>query len=237
MQAFAELVALAVASAQAREELEASRLRIVEASDTERRRLERNLHDGAQQRLVAMAVGLRLAQAKLRSSPDDAEKLLRTLSEELGEALTELRELAQGIHPAVLSERGLGPALEVLAARGPLVVDLVADLPERLPEPVETAAYYIVSEALANVVKHAGACSSAVRVEREDGQLLVEIADDGAGGADAERGSGLRGLRDRVEALDGELSVESPSGRGTVVRAALPVRVEDSAAAVRTGRR
>jgi signal transduction histidine kinase len=235
MQAFAELVALAVASAQAREELEASRLRIVEASDTERRRLERNLHDGAQQRLVAMSVGLRLAQAKLRSSPDDAETLLGTLSQELGEALTELRELAQGIHPAVLTERGLGPALEVLAARAPLVVDLVVDLPERLPEPVETAAYYIVSEALANVVKHAGACSSAVRVEREDGQLLVEIADDGAGGADAERGSGLRGLRDRVETLDGELWLESPPGRGTFVRAALPVPEASSATVARTG--
>jgi signal transduction histidine kinase len=227
MQAFAELVALAVSSAQAREELGASRLRLVEASDTERRRLERNLHDGAQQRLVAMAVGLRLAEAKLRSSPDDAEKLLKSLSQELGEALTELRELAQGIHPAVLTDRGLGPALEVLAARAPLVVDLVADLPERLPEPVETAAYYVVSEALANVVKHADASSAVVRIEREYGQLLVEIADDGAGGAHAEQGSGLRGLRDRVETLDGKLSVESPPGRGTVVRAAFPVQAAD----------
>ena len=235
MQAFAELVALAVASAQARQELEASRLRIVEASDTERRRLERNLHDGAQQRLVAMSVGLRLAHAKLRASPDDAEKLLATLSQELGEALTELRELAQGIHPAVLAERGLGPALEVLAARAPLVVELVVDLPERLPEPVETAAYYTVSEALANVVKHADACSAAVRVECEDGQLFVEIADDGAGGADADRGSGLRGLRDRVEALDGELLVDSPPGRGTVVRAALPVPVANFASVAHTG--
>jgi signal transduction histidine kinase len=224
LQAFAELVGLAVASAQAREELEASRLRIVEASDTERRRLERNLHDGAQQRLVAVSVGLRLARAKLRVAPDDAEDVLQTLSEELGEALTELRELAQGIHPAVLTERGLGPALEVLAARAPLAVELGVDLPERLPEPVETAAYYTVSEALANVVKHADACSAVVRVECEDGQIVVEIADDGAGGADAERGSGLRGLRDRVETLDGELLVESPPGRGTLVRAELPVR-------------
>jgi signal transduction histidine kinase len=124
----------------------------------------------------------------------------------------------------VLTERGLGPALEVLAARAPLVVELGVDLPERLPEPVETAAYYTVSEALANVAKHADARLAAVRIECAGGQIVVEIADDGAGGADAERGSGLRGLRDRVETLGGELVVESPPGRGTVVRAELPVR-------------
>jgi signal transduction histidine kinase len=231
LQAFAELVGLAVASADARDELAASRLRIVEASDTERRRLERNLHDGAQQRLVSLSVGLRLAQARLRASPDDAETLLETASEELGEALTELRELAQGLHPAVLTERGLAPALEVLAARAPLDVELGVDLAERLPEHVETAAYYTVSEALANVVKHADACSAAVRVAGGGGQIVVEIADDGAGGADAERGSGLRGLRDRVETLDGELLIDSPPGRGTVVRAELPVRSGNLAAA------
>ena len=224
LQAFAELVGLAIASADARDELAASRLRIVEASDTERRRLERNLHDGAQQRLVSLAVGLGLVQARLRVSPDDAEALLERLCEELSEALTELRELAQGLHPAVLTERGLGPALEVLAARAPLDVELGVDLAERLPEPVETAAYYTVSEALANVVKHADACSAAVRVACGGGQIVVEVADDGAGGADAERGSGLRGLRDRVETLDGELVVESPPGRGTTVRAELPIR-------------
>jgi signal transduction histidine kinase len=223
LQAFAELVGLAVASADARDELAASRLRIVEASDTERRRLERNLHDGAQQRLVAASVGLRLAQAKLRTSPDEAERVLEALSQDLGEALTELRELAQGIHPAVLTERGLGPALEVLTARAPLDVELGIDLSERLPEPVETAAYYTVSEALANVVKHADACSAAVRVACGGGQIVVEVADDGAGGADAEQGSGLRGLRDRVETLEGELVVDSPPGGGTVVRAELPV--------------
>jgi len=224
LQAFAELVGLAVASADARDELAASRLRIVEASDTERRRLERNLHDGAQQRLVSMAVGLRLVQAKMLDSPEEAEELLDTLSQELSEAQTELRELAQGIHPAVLTERGLGPALEVLAARAPLDVELGVDLPARLPEPVETAAYYTVSEALANVAKHAEACSAAVRVECLDGRIVVEIADNGDGGADADRGTGLRGLRDRVETLDGELVVDSSPGRGTVVRAALPVR-------------
>jgi signal transduction histidine kinase len=224
LQAFAELVGLAVASADARDELAASRLRIVEASDTERRRLERNLHDGAQQRLVAVSVGLRLALAKLRTSSHEAEELLEALSQELGEALTELRELAQGIHPAALTERGLGPALEVLAARAPLDVELGLEVPERLPEPVETAAYYTVSEALANVVKHAKAGSAAVRVACEGGQIVVEVADDGTGGADAERGTGLRGLRDRVETLEGELLVDSPSGSGTVVRAKLPVQ-------------
>jgi PAS domain S-box-containing protein len=233
LQAFAELVALAVASADARDALAASRLRIVEAGDTERRRLERNLHDGAQQRLVALAVGLRLAQAKLRSSPDDADRLLQSLAGELGDALTELRELAQGIHPAVLAERGLAPALEVVAARAPLAVRLDVDLSERLPEQVETAAYYTVSEALANVVKHAEASVASVRVSCDGGQIVVEVADDGVGGADAELGSGLRGLRDRVETLDGELLVESPPGRGTVVRAELPTKVGRLA----TGRR
>jgi signal transduction histidine kinase len=224
LEAFAELVGLAVSSADARDELAASRLRIVEASDTERRRLERNLHDGAQQRLVALAVGLRLAQAKVRAHPEEAETLLESLSRQLAEALTELRELAQGIHPAVLTERGLGPALAVLAARVPLTVELGVDLAERPPEPVETAAYYTVSEALANVVKHAEACSAAVRVACDGGRITVEVADDGAGGADPERGSGLRGLRDRVATLDGRLVVDSPPGGGTVVRVELPLK-------------
>jgi signal transduction histidine kinase len=226
LQAFAELVGLAVASADARDELAASRLRIIEASDTERRRLERNLHDGAQQRLVALMVGLRLAQAELKSRPDEAGRLLETLTEELAEALTELRELAQGIHPAVLTERGLEAALDVLGARTPLPVSLDIRLPERLPEPVETAAYYAASEALANVVKHSHATRASVLVERLDGVVQVEVADDGVGGADLDRGSGLRGLRDRVDTLDGILRVESPPGRGTLVKVELPVRSE-----------
>ena len=230
MQAFAELVGLAVASAQAREELEASRLRIVEASDAERRRLERNLHDGAQQRLVALSIGLRRAQATLPVSTDDTENLLATLSDELAEALSELRELAQGIHPAVLTERGLGPALDVLAARAPVPVELDIDLPERLPEPVETTVYYAVSEALANVAKHAGACSAAVRVTCGDGWIIVEIADEGTGGARPDGGTGLRGLRDRIETLEGQLLVDSPPGRGTVVRAELPLKLARVAA-------
>jgi signal transduction histidine kinase len=223
LQAFAELVGLAVASAHARDELSASRLRIVEASDAERRRIERNLHDGAQQRLVALSVGLRLAQAKLKCAPDEAGELLADASEELVEALTELRELAQGIHPALLTERGLEAALDVLAARAPLPVALDVMLPERLPEPVEAAAYYVASEALANVVKHASARSAVVRAERIDGRAVVEVVDDGIGGADLDRGSGLYGLRDRVETLDGRLRVESELGGGTRVRAELPV--------------
>ncbi|HEU5476304.1 MAG TPA: histidine kinase [Gaiellaceae bacterium] len=224
MQAFAELVGLAVSSAQAREELEASRVRIVEASDDERRRLERNLHDGAQQRLVALSVGLRLAQGKIRDAPREAEELLEMASRELAETMTELRELAQGIHPAVLTEQGLEAALEVLAARAPLPVDLDVRLPERLPEPIEATAYYVVSEALANVVKHADADSARVCAEHADVRALVEVADDGIGGADPNGGSGLGGLRDRVEALDGRLVIDSPPGRGTLVRAELPVR-------------
>ncbi len=224
LEAFAELAGLAVASAQARDDLTASRLRIIEAGDAERRRIERNLHDGAQQRLVALAVALRLVQAKIRDSPDEAGELAAFASDELTQALRELRELAQGIHPAVLTERGLETALEVLAARTPLAVELEVQLPDRLPASIEAAAYYVVSEALANVVKHAEADVARVRVERTEGEAMVEVDDDGEGGADPDRGSGLCGLRDRVETLDGRLVVESRSGRGTRIRARMPVR-------------
>jgi PAS domain S-box-containing protein len=224
MQAFAELVALALASAQARDELAASRLRIVEASDDERRRLERNLHDGAQQRLVALSVALRIAQRKVTDAPAEARELLACAADELGEALEELRELAQGIHPAVLTERGLESALEVLAARAPLPVELDVALPERLPEQVEAAAYYVASEGLANVVKHAQADTARVRVARENGRVTVAVEDDGVGGAAFDGGSGLYGLRDRVETLDGRLRLVSGAGDGTVLRAELPVR-------------
>ena len=223
LQQFAELVGLAVASAHAREELAASRLRIVEAGDAARRRIERNLHDGAQQRLVALAVGLRLAQAKIGAAPHEAHALLETLRTELAEALTELRELAQGIHPAVLTERGLPAALEVLASRTPLPVELDVQLPGPLPAPVEAAAYYVVSEALTNVVKHAHATAATVRVGRFDGSVRVEVRDDGVGGARLDGGSGLRGLRDRVEALAGTLDIASGRGHGTGVTAEVPV--------------
>jgi PAS domain S-box-containing protein len=202
-------------------ELRRSRARLVEASDVERRRLERNLHDGAQQRLVSLSLALRLAQARLGDDAAAADRLLAQATEELSQALEELRELARGIHPAILSDRGLGPALEALVAKSPLLIDMKL-VEERLPEPVEAAAYYVVSEALANVAKYAEASSVAVSIARVNGRAVVEIADDGIGGADPTRGSGLRGLVDRVEALDGDLRVESPPGSGTRIRAVIP---------------
>jgi PAS domain S-box-containing protein len=220
---FAELVAQALANAVARDELAASRARIVEASDAERRRLERNLHDGAQQRLVTLALTLRLAEARLPSNPEAAGELLADARKELAVALSELRELAHGLHPAVLSERGLRPALEAAASRAPVPVELACVPGERFPEPVEVAAYYLVSEALTNVAKYAQATSARVAISRDDGLLVVEVADDGVGGANLDAGSGLRGLADRVGALAGVFEVESPAGRGTTVRATFPV--------------
>jgi signal transduction histidine kinase len=220
---FTRLVAVALANAEAREQLTASRARIVQAGDAERRRLERNLHDGAQQRLVSLALALRLAQSRLMDDPAVAMELLTQASEELALGLEELRELARGIHPAILTDRGLAPAVEALAARATVPV-AVNGLPlERLPEPIEAAAFYVVSESLANVAKYASAEHARVDVQRNDGVIVVEVSDDGVGGADAAKGSGLRGLADRVEALGGRLEVSSEDGRGTTVRAELPV--------------
>jgi PAS domain S-box-containing protein len=202
-------------------ELRSSRVRLVRAGDEARRRLERNLHDGAQQRLVSLSLALRLAHARLRDSPEEAERLLAGASEELAQALEELRELARGIHPAVLSERGLSAALEALAGRAPVPVGVTVP-PERLPPAVEAAAYYVISEALANVAKYAEASAVEIRVTRQNGRAVVEVADDGVGGADPTRGSGLSGLVDRVEALDGVLKVESEPGAGTRIRAEIP---------------
>jgi PAS domain S-box-containing protein len=206
---------------RAEEELRKSRARLVHAGDEARRRLERNLHDGAQQRLVSLSLALRLAHARLKADPAEAERLLEGASAELAQALEELRELARGIHPAVLSERGLSAALETLAGRSPLPVEVTAP-EERLPAPVEAAAYYVISEALANVAKYAEASAVAVSVTRRNGRAVVEVADNGVGGADPTRGSGLRGLVDRVEALDGVLEVESRPGAGTRIRAQIP---------------
>jgi len=219
---FAELVALAIANAEAHQELAASRARIVEAGDAERRRLERNLHDGAQQRLVALSLGLRLSERKLAEGDPQAGELLKRAKEDLADALEELRELARGIHPAILTDHGLVPALEMLAERADVPVEISAPLDDRLPQPVEAAAYYIVAEALTNASKHARATRVRVNVNRSDGNALVEVADDGVGSADQRRGSGLRGLRDRVEALGGELGLESPAGAGTTLTARLP---------------
>jgi signal transduction histidine kinase len=203
------------------DDLRESRARIVEAGDAERRRLERNLHDGAQQRLVTMALYLRLAESKLESDSDGAAPLVAQVREELTEALEELRELARGIHPAILSDRGLRPALEAVAARSPVPVTLSTP-EERLPAPVEAAIYYVVSEALTNVAKYAQASSVTVEVARTEGRAVLAVADDGIGGADLDAGSGLRGLADRVAALDGSLHVDSAPSGGTRIYADIP---------------
>jgi signal transduction histidine kinase len=228
LEAVVAAAAIAIENAQLHAELQArldelhgSRARIVEAGDSERRRLERNLHDGAQQRLVSLSLGLRLVANRLPPG-SDAEELLSAARGELAASLSELRELAQGIHPAVLSDHGLAVALESVAARAPVPVELKVDLGGRLAPPLEVAAYYLVCEALTNVGKYANASSAAVEVIRDDGHVVVEVRDDGDGGADPDGGSGLRGLADRVEALDGHLRIWSPPGGGTSVRAELP---------------
>jgi signal transduction histidine kinase len=204
------------------EELRASRARIVEAGDAERRRLERDLHDGAQSRLVGLALLLRAARTRA-AGDEQLAGMLDQAQEELETSLAELRELARGIHPAVLTDRGLEPALQALAARAPVPVTVDAGPPERLPGPVESAAYFVVSEALVNVAKYARATHATVAVRRENGRVTVDVADDGVGGADARGGSGLRGLADRVAALDGTLSLDSPAGRGTRVHVEIPL--------------
>jgi signal transduction histidine kinase len=218
---FAELASLAIASAAAREQLLDSRARLVQAADGERRRLERNLHDGAQQRLVAISLALRLVQAKLNQGPDAVGPLLERAIEDMARATEELRELARGLHPALLAEHGLGTALGGLVERAPVPVTLSVPA-ERLSEPVEVALYYVVGEALTNVAKYAQATQVSVSIRREEGRVHVEVRDDGCGGADVAEGGGLSGLRDRIEALRGRLAVESPPGAGTTLRAELP---------------
>ena len=220
---FAELVSNALANADAREQLAASRARIVAAADAERRRLERDLHDGAQQRLVALAIALREADAELDGDVDSARHVLAGARRELALALDDLRELARGIHPAVLSDRGLGPALETLAARTPLPVEVGAVPEVRLPAPVEAAAYFLAAEALTNVVKHARATRATVEITAEARRLRILVRDDGAGGAAVGQGSGLRGLTDRLEALGGSLRVDSREGDGTTLIGEIPL--------------
>jgi len=204
------------------EELRASRARIVEATQAERRRIERDLHDGTQQRLVSIAMTLGLADSRFDHDPVGSRSLLDEARASLADALRELRELAQGIHPGILNERGLRAALEELAYGARLPLELDVTLSQRLPERVEAAAYYVVSEALTNIAKYAEATVVGIRVRRTDGRAVVEVADDGVGGADRSRGTGLRGLADRVDALGGTLRVESPPGRGTVIHAEIP---------------
>jgi signal transduction histidine kinase len=220
---FTDLVATAVANAQSRAELITSRARIVAASDDARRRIERDLHDGAQQHLIALALRLRLAAAP--NGSDEIGTAITDVAAELMGVTDELREICCGIHPAILSSEGLPPALRALARRSAVPVDLDVRIDGRLPEPIEVGAYYVVSEMLTNAAKHARASVVAVEVETSGGTLRVCVRDDGVGGADPLRGSGLVGLKDRIDALGGTLSIHSPAGSGTTVCCALPVTV------------
>ena len=223
LTAFTELVATAIANAESRAELTASRARIVATADATRRRIERDLHDGAQQQLVSLALELRAAQAALPPELADQRDELSRVVMGLTAVLDELREISSGIHPAVLSETGLAPALKTLARRSPVPVALDVGVGGRLPESVEVAAYYVVAETLTNAAKHARASTVRVDVAEADRVLRLTVRDDGVGGADAARGSGLVGLRDRVEALGGTISVDSPVAGGTAIEVALPL--------------
>jgi signal transduction histidine kinase len=220
---FTELVATAVGNAESRAELAASRARIVAAADQARRRIERDLHDGTQQRLVSLGLELRLAQSLVPAGLPELETEIGRVADELGGVVGDLREIARGIHPAILSEGGLGPALRTLARRAAIVVELDVPVMERLPEPIEVAAYYAVSETVTNATKHAHASVVRVAAEERDDRLCLSVRDDGGGGADPARGSGLIGLKDRIEALGGTFSMHSPAGGGTTVSCELPV--------------
>jgi signal transduction histidine kinase len=206
------------------DDLRDARARIIAAADAERRRIERDLHDGAQQRMVALAVKLGIAEAKVGTDAEEAARLIAEARQEAQLAVKELRELARGIHPAVLSDRGLGPALEALAARAPVPVEVRGVPEEPLPRPVEAAVYFVTAEALTNVAKYAQADTASVALSIAEDRVRLEIRDDGVGGADSAVGGGVAGLCDRVEALDGELTVESPPGGGTTVTAEIPLR-------------
>ena len=223
LASFTELVATAIANAESRSDLDASRGRIVAASDEARRRIERDLHDGAQQRLVSLGLALRAARTAVPPQLGGLEGELTKVAEGLANVLDELREMARGIHPAILAKGGLGSALKTLARRCPVPVELDVRAQARLPERVEVAAYYVVSEALTNAAKHAHASVVNVEVDTVEGALRLRVRDDGVGGADPVRGSGLVGLKDRVEALGGTLAVQSPAGAGTALRVELPL--------------
>jgi signal transduction histidine kinase len=224
---FTELIATAIANAEAQAALTASRARIVAAADRTRQRIERNLHDGAQQRLVSLALHLRETQAAPPGAGELAGRLEGAVAE-VTEVLEELREIARGIHPAILTEGGLRPALRALARRSAVPVSLDIKVAERLAEPVEIAIYYAVSEALTNTAKHANASAAEVQVAPSDGGLRVTVRDDGRGGADFAGGSGLAGLKDRMEALGGRIWLHSPPGAGTAVQIVMPIPRQDS---------
>ncbi|WP_081686254.1 DUF4118 domain-containing protein [Candidatus Solirubrobacter pratensis] len=221
---FTDLLAIAIANADGRAQLTASRARIVATADDTRRKIERDLHDGVQQRLVSLALALRRAARRVPPELSDLEASLSQTVEDINEVTGQLREISRGIHPAILSQGGLAPALRTLARRSPLPVTVTAGTEARLPEHVEVAAYYVVAEALSNVAKHARASGAEVEVQAVDGTLRLRVRDDGVGGADPSRGSGLTGLWDRVEALGGSIAVESPRGAGTAVEVTLPIR-------------
>jgi signal transduction histidine kinase len=223
MTEFTDLVATAISNAESRAELAASRTRIVAAGDETRRRIERDLHDGTQQRLVSLGLELRLTQSLVPAGLPELGTQISRVADELNGVVEDLRKIARGIHPAILSEGGLGPALQTLARRAAIAVELDVPALGRLPEPVEVAAYYVCSEALTNATKHAHASVVEVDAAVSGGRLRVRVRDDGAGGADPLRGSGLVGLKDRIEALGGTFSVHSPAGHGTTVSCELPV--------------
>src|SRR4051794_4339705 len=223
LEKFAELLGTAIASADSRAELAASRARIVAAGDDARRRIERDLHDGAQQRLITLTAALRRADAKLPAGADEVGADLTRVAEGLTTAVDELRELSRGIHPSILSEGGLAPALKALGRRSPVRVKLDMGFEQRLSDHVEVAAYYTVSEALTNASKHANATRVWVSLRLDHDMLRLSIRDDGVGGADSRRGSGLIGLRDRIEALEGRIKIESPPGSGTLIEVEIPI--------------
>ena len=220
---FTELAATAVANAQAQAELAASRARIVAVGDAARRRIQRNLHDGAQQRLVTLSLGLQEAQAAVPPGADELARRLEGAVTEVADVLAELKEIARGLHPAVLTDGGLRSALRALARRSAVPVSLDVQVKGRLPEPVEVAAYYAVAEALTNIAKYAGASAAEVEATAGEGVLQVWVRDNGRGGAAFGRGSGLAGLKDRIEALGGRISLHSPPGAGTSLQIALPL--------------
>jgi len=226
LENFTDLLATAIANAESRSELAASRRRIVAASDQARRRIGRDLHDGTQQRLVSLGLAARTAEADVAAGRGDPEAYLARIAAGLADAAAELQEFSRGIHPAILSERGLGPALRTLARRSAVPVDLEVTADARYPEPVEVAAYYVASEALANAMKHARASRIEMSLAMRQGSLLLSVRDDGIGGADPARGSGLAGLTDRVEALGGSIRLDSAAEAGTHITADLPLEYE-----------
>jgi signal transduction histidine kinase len=226
LEKFTELLATAIANAESRSELAASRRRIVAASDEARRRIERDLHDGTQQRLVSLGLAAGAAQADAAAGRGDLRAELSRIAAGLADAVAELQEFSRGIHPAILSEGGLGRALRTLARRSAVLVDLDVTTNARYPEPIEIAAYYVASEALANAMKHAQASRVEISLTARHGSLLLSVRDDGVGGADPAHGSGLAGLADRVEALGGSIHVHSAAAAGTHITVDLPLEYE-----------